>query len=304
MKTISLFATLLVAVALGAVSVDAGLDKVHLKRAARLQTCEKKTRVLNKKLSVLKTKIQTALSTADDAMAVDCVETGNAAADCTADCAVATATVTTAKSGTGTACAGDYTCTAGDGACPANVNCVETGNTAAECTVDCKAVAVVTTVQSGKGAACLGDHACLAGEGACPADVDCVETGNTAAECTAECTAVAVVITAQSGKGAACKGDHACLAGEGACPAANTPYCVQDSEKNCASDKMITTQQECKLCAEYLNSDLFFTTDNQNNLPGCSYDEIAIFNFHADATGIPGYDGNSYGVVISALCKA
>jgi len=132
MKTISLFATLLVAVALGAVSVDAGLDKVHLKRAARLQTCEKKTRVLNKKLSVLKTKIQTALSTADDAMAVDCVETGNAAADCTADCAVATATVTTAKAGTGAACAGDYTCTAGDGACPAaKKSCKCTDGTAA-----------------------------------------------------------------------------------------------------------------------------------------------------------------------------
>jgi len=247
MKTISLFATLLVTFALGAVSVDA--DKVQLKRAARLQTCEKKTRVLNKKLSVLKSQIQTALSTADDAMAVDCVETGNTAADCTADCT---------------------------------------------------AVAVVDTTQSGKGAACLGDHACLAGEGACPADVDCVETGNTAAECTADCTAVAVVDTAQSGKGAACLGDHACLAGEGACPAANTAYCVHDYETNCASDKMITTQQECELCAEYLNLQWFKAIDWPNNMPGCSVAGDVMFNVDADATGTPDnyYDTQSY------LCKA
>ena len=56
MRTISIFATLLVAVALGAASVDA--DKVQLKRAARLATCEKKTRVVNKKLAVLKKKIK------------------------------------------------------------------------------------------------------------------------------------------------------------------------------------------------------------------------------------------------------
>merc|ERR1712166_339700 len=91
------------------------------------------------------------------------------------------------------------------GAGPANVNCVETGNTAADCL-----------------------STCAAGEGACPANVNCVETGNTAAECTVDCKAVAVVITVQSGKGAACLGDHACLAGEGACPAANTANCVQD----------------------------------------------------------------------------
>ena len=50
---------------------------------------------------------------------VDCVETGNTAADCLDSCAVAAATVTTAQSGSGTACLGDYTCVAGDGACPA-----------------------------------------------------------------------------------------------------------------------------------------------------------------------------------------
>merc|ERR1740133_573362 len=57
---------------------------------------------------------------------VDCVETGNTAADCLDTCAVAAATVTTAAAGSGTACAGDYTCVAGDGACPADVDCVET----------------------------------------------------------------------------------------------------------------------------------------------------------------------------------
>ena len=58
MKTISLFATLLVAVALGATSVDANADKVQSKRAARLATCERKTRVVNAKLAVLKKKIK------------------------------------------------------------------------------------------------------------------------------------------------------------------------------------------------------------------------------------------------------
>ena len=48
---------------------------------------------------------------------VDCVETGNTAADCTADCGVVLATVTTAASGGGEPCVGDYTCNQGDGGC-------------------------------------------------------------------------------------------------------------------------------------------------------------------------------------------
>merc|ERR1719272_981175 len=129
--------------------------------------------------------------------------------------------MSTAQSGNGAACLGDHTCVAGEGACPADVNCVESGNTAAECTVDCTAVASVSTAQSGNGAACLGDHTCVAGEGACPADVACVETGNTAADCLSTCAvATATETTAQSGAGAACVGDHKCVAGEGACPAA------------------------------------------------------------------------------------
>ena len=52
---------------------------------------------------------------------VNCVETGNTAADCLNTCAVAAATVTTPASGGGAACVGDYTCVAGDGACSAAV---------------------------------------------------------------------------------------------------------------------------------------------------------------------------------------
>ena len=53
-----------------------------------------------------------------NAGAVNCDESGNTAADCTAECA-ATYILTTAASGGGTACTGEYTCLAGDGACPA-----------------------------------------------------------------------------------------------------------------------------------------------------------------------------------------
>ena len=49
---------------------------------------------------------------------VDCVVTGNTAADCPAACGVAAATVATPASGGGAVCSGDYTCTAGDGDCP------------------------------------------------------------------------------------------------------------------------------------------------------------------------------------------
>ena len=80
MKTISLFATLLVAVALGATSVDANADKVQSKRAARLATCERKTRVVNAKLAILKTKIKTALSTADAAMPAEAATSTSTAA--------------------------------------------------------------------------------------------------------------------------------------------------------------------------------------------------------------------------------
>ena len=52
----------------------------------------------------------------------------------------------------------------------ADVACVETGNTAADCLDTCAvAAATVTTEQSGSGAACVGDYTCLAGDGACPA---------------------------------------------------------------------------------------------------------------------------------------
>jgi hypothetical protein len=56
---------------------------------------------------------------------VDCVETGNTAADCLANCTVATATVTTSAANGGTPCIGDYTCMPGDGACtaPAPISC-------------------------------------------------------------------------------------------------------------------------------------------------------------------------------------
>merc|ERR1712166_478626 len=168
------------------------------------------------------------------------------------------------------------------GAGPANVNCVETGNTAADCL-----------------------STCAAGDGACPANVNCVETGNTAAECTVDCKAVAVVTTVQSGKGAACLGDHACLAGEGACPAANTANCVQEHETNCASDKMITTQQECELCAKHLNLAWYQAIDDQGNMPGCFVGGSVMFNVHVDATG-DAYENWSEGVNIGtyALCKA
>ena len=52
--------------------------------------------------------------------AVNCVETAPVAADCLADCATLSATVTTAAANGGTACAGaTLDCAAGDGACPA-----------------------------------------------------------------------------------------------------------------------------------------------------------------------------------------
>jgi len=220
MRSFSILASLLVVVALGAVSVNAAVD---IKKAQVIE-CEKGLKLARRTHTDLRKNILQALKGGKTKTTqpagpanVNCVETGNTAADCLSTCAVATATVTTTKSGTGTACAGDYTCTAGDGACPANVNCVVTGNTAAECLADCTAVAVVSTAQSGTGTACAGDYTCTAGDGACPANVNCVVTGNTAAECLADCTAVAVVSTAQSGTGTACAGDYTCTAGDGAC---------------------------------------------------------------------------------------
>ena len=54
---------------------------------------------------------------------------------------------------------------------PADVDCAESGNTAADCLDSCAvAAATVTTEQSGSGAACVGDYTCVAGDGACPAD--------------------------------------------------------------------------------------------------------------------------------------
>jgi hypothetical protein len=102
---------------------------------------------------------------------VNCVETGNTAADCLDTCAVAVATVTTPASGGGTACVGDYTCVGGDGACPVAVDCVETGNTAADCLDTCAvAVATVTAPASGGGTACVGDYTCVGGDGTCVVD--------------------------------------------------------------------------------------------------------------------------------------
>ena len=121
MQTISLLATLLVVAAFGAASVNADKKSVQEKRqdkmATRLSICERKSKVVNNKIATLKENIKTALGDADAAMAVDCVETGNAVTDCTADCAVAVATVTTAPFGIGAACKGDHACVAGaDGA--------------------------------------------------------------------------------------------------------------------------------------------------------------------------------------------
>jgi len=111
-----------------------------------------------------------------DCADVDCVETGNTAADCTDACGTATATETTAARGDGVACTGDYTCQAGDGACPADVDCVETGNTAADCTDACgTATATETTAVSGNGVACTGDYTCQAGDGACPTEEEAEE---------------------------------------------------------------------------------------------------------------------------------
>ena len=51
----------------------------------------------------------------------------------------------------------------------AQTDCVETGNTAADCLDTCAvAAATVTTAASGGGSACAGDYTCVAGDGACP----------------------------------------------------------------------------------------------------------------------------------------
>jgi len=66
MQTITLLSTLLVVLALSAASVDA--KTAQEKKQVRLEVCERKTRVLNKKLKNLKENIQNALSVADAAM--------------------------------------------------------------------------------------------------------------------------------------------------------------------------------------------------------------------------------------------
>ena len=53
-------------------------------------------------------------------------------------------------------------------ACAAVTDCVETGNTAADCTDACGiATATVTTQPTGGGTACTGDYSCSDGDGAC-----------------------------------------------------------------------------------------------------------------------------------------
>jgi len=100
---------------------------------------------------------------------VACVETGNTVADCGQSCGVAAATVTIPAQGNGTPCSGDYSCLPGDGACPEDVDCVETGNTAADCGQSCGvAAATVTIPAQGNGTPCSGDYTCLPGDGDCP----------------------------------------------------------------------------------------------------------------------------------------
>ena len=50
-----------------------------------------------------------------------------------------------------------------------DVNCDESGNTAADCTADCTATYTLTTAASGGGTACTGEYTCLPEDGACPA---------------------------------------------------------------------------------------------------------------------------------------
>ena len=227
--------------------------------------------------------------TVDTATCCDiaCVETGNTATDCLDTCAVAAASVITAAAGGGTPCVGDYTCLAGDGACPAaaDVDCVETGNTATDCLDTCAvAAASVTTAQSGTGQACAGDFTCTDGDGNCvaaagaradsdgsgsgydgsgygsdgPADggstdggsTDCVETGNTAADCLETCTVlVATVVTPTAGSGAACAGNYTCVAGDGACPPAPPPGPEPFVEAVVEVVTQVTTQlKQCTPC--------------------------------------------------------
>jgi len=148
MKTISLFRALLVVVALGTSPVDAGSNAEvnakarQVKMDKRLGICERKTKVVKKKLANLKEDLGTALDDADAAMpapaatstptsaptaaptsapaAVDCAGSWST---CAADCADKTYTVTTVASGNGAKCgtadAATDTCAPGDGQCPA-----------------------------------------------------------------------------------------------------------------------------------------------------------------------------------------
>ena len=106
----------------------------------------------------------------------------------------------------------------------ANVDCVETGNTASACLATCEvAAATVDTMSSGTGAGCSGDYTCSANDGACVA-VNCAETGNTADDCLASCdVAAATVTTPPLAGGIACTGDYTCSPGDGLCPAPATP---------------------------------------------------------------------------------
>jgi len=97
---------------------------------------------------------------------VDCVQSVQpAAADCTSQCGTERGTVTTEPTYNGVQCV-EYDCQDGDGAC-AVVNCVESGNTAADCTADCTATYTETTAASGGGTACVGARTCESGDGDC-----------------------------------------------------------------------------------------------------------------------------------------
>ena len=82
-----------------------------------------------------------------------------------------------------------------------DVDCAESGNTAADCLDSCAvAAATVTTEQSGSGAACVGDYTCVAGDGACPADdapAAAADTGNQeflAAQCSGASDATGSIV--------------------------------------------------------------------------------------------------------------
>ena len=79
---------------------------------------------------------------------------------------------------------------------PADVDCAESGNTAADCLDSCAvAAATVTTGQSGSGAACVGDYTCVAGDGACPADVADAQGGSATPSVTEIDTSTALGVT-------------------------------------------------------------------------------------------------------------